>query len=183
MAGLQDEPVWVQTLHALYEKGMQDDAFDKYGYTEWARQFAIADEINKRPVDVARALRSMERVNLINGVPSNNRKGYTLTEKGFGVAHSRSLRRHEQEIEDKRNQRQQELEDRRNKRQHDINRAIGFLTLGLVLIGYIQATTNALIGKDAPLREVNTVLVIGLLLVIVIWLLLRESGLFDGWEQ
>ena len=168
MTASEEEPVWAQTLRVLYENGMQDGTFDEYGYSELARQHAIAEELNKRPVEVARALRSMEGLDLIDGVPSNRRQGYTLTEKGFSVAHSRSLRRHEQE-----------LEDSRNKRQHNVNRAIGFLTLGLVLVGLIQATVSALRGNSAPLWETNAVLGVGVLVVVVIGLLLWQSGLLS----
>ena len=88
-----------QTFHILYQKGMQGDAFDNRGRSELARRIAIAEEISEESTEVASTLRRMEELDLINGVSTDHRKGYTLTEKGFGVAHSRSLRRHEQELE------------------------------------------------------------------------------------
>lgn len=176
----KEEPVWAAVLHALYEKGMTGESFDEYGYHKFLRNRAIAEEIEREPADVTRAVSEMIDKNLINDVPTGREsQGYNLTAKGFDVAHTRSLRRQ-----------QQQREKRRDQRQHEVNRAIGFLTLGLVFIGFVQATIVAIVGFEAQLLPVQLiqfglaliVLTLGLLAVVAIGVLLWRFGMLASWN-
>lgn len=96
---------------------------------------------------------------------------YTLTEKGFSIAHDY----HQNRLE-------RERERRRNQRQHEVNQSIGILTLGLVFVGVIQATVTAMAGAGSTLYELNGALIAGFLIfgiaVALVWkagLLTRES--------
>jgi DNA-binding MarR family transcriptional regulator len=167
------EPTWAVTLQALYEKGMAGDTFDKYGYHPLSRQIAIAEEVGRDSSEVARSISKMIDVGLINDVPiAQRRRGYTLTEKGFDVAHNRSLQKQEK-------RREQKME----KRQYDANRAIGVLTLGLVFVGVLRATISALVGTDAEHQFIHLTLVIGSIVVVVLVLLLAFSGMLSPWNE
>jgi hypothetical protein len=82
---------------------------------------------------------------------------YTLTEKGFGIAHDY----HQNELD-------AERERRRDRRQHEVNRSIAVLTIGLVAVGLIQATITGMVGLGSPLWQVNTILFVGVLALVVI---------------
>lgn len=177
----QNEPTWAVVLHTLYENGMAGDSFDELGYSEFARKQAIAKEVDRDPAEVSRAIREMVDTNLINDVPTSNRmQGYSLTKKGFDVAHTRSLRRQEQQ-----------RENRRDQRQHEVNRAIGFLTFGLLVIGLVQATTVAIAGFDVQLLSaqliqlglIYIVLTAGLGVIAGIIFLLWRSGMLESWDE
>ena len=169
MPDIDDEPAWAQTLHVIYEKDMQEDILEK-DYGELEQCSVIADELSIEPDDISNLLINMRGMGLIEKKSSQESR-YMLTKKGFDVVHTRALRRHEQR-----------MEDSRNRRQHSVNRAIGYLTLGLVLMGYIQATITALVGKYAPLWQVNGVLVIGVFVAVGLAVLLFQSGLLSTWD-
>lgn len=103
---IEDEPTWAIVLHVLYEKKMAGESFDQYGFYTFSRRKAIAEEVDRDFTEVGKALSEMINADLINDVPTNNRlQGYTLTPRRFDVAHTRSLRRQEQERETRRDQR------------------------------------------------------------------------------
>ena len=184
----EKEPTWAVVLHALYEKGMAGGEFDKYGKAEIHRKQAIAEEADRDRPEVIRALKQMENQRLINRPPANRKKGYTLTKKGFDVAHTRELRRQEQRREQKRAEREQ----KRDKRQHGVNRAIGYLTLGLVLTGVLQMTIAAILGigslslsiADIALSlSLARVLLVGYGIVVGLGVLLWKSGMLASWDS
>lgn len=72
------------------------------------------------------------------------------------------------------------MQDSRNQRQHDVNRAVGFLTLGLILMGLVQATITALVGKNAPLVEINGILGLGLVVAVGLGIPLYQTGLLSS---
>lgn len=167
-----DEPTWALILQAIYEYSMAGESFDEHGYSELARQIAIAKEIDRDAAEVARSISQLVSIGLLNDVPGNRRRGYTLTKDGFDVAHTRSLRRDESQ-----------KEQARNKRHHEVNRAIGLLTIGLVFVGLLRATVVAMVGQGVSQMLLNATLGIGLFTVIVIVFILKKSGMLESWEQ
>lgn len=74
-------------------------------------------------------------------------------------------------------------EQNRDKRQHDVNRAIGFLTVGLLFTGFLQAVITAQIGKEEQLLIVNLTLGSGFLIVIYIAFRIWNSGMLASWDS
>jgi hypothetical protein len=96
---------------------------------------------------------------------------YTLTEKGFSIAHDiHQNRRHD------------ERQQRRTKRQHEVNRAIGFLTLGLVLVNFIQTVMTGIVGFGSPLWQANVIILVGTAVIVGIAYLLTTSGMLSQWN-
>lgn len=177
----EKEPTWAVVLHTLYENTMAGGEFDEYGYHRMSRNAAIANEVDRDRGEVVRSLSQMENQGLINEPNRNIGQGYTLTEKGFDVAHSRELRRQEQR-----------REQQRDKRQHGVNRAIGYLTLGLVLTGVLQMTITALLGIGSLSFSISNivlslslirVLLVGYGVVLGLGVLLWKSGMLAAWEN
>lgn len=168
----EEEPTWAVVLHALYENKMAGSDFDKYGYHRMSRNIAIADEVDRNQEEITLSLSQMSNQGLVNKPSRNTGKGYTLTEKGFDVAHTRDLRRQEQRREQK-----------RDKRQHEVNRAIGFLTIGLLFTGLLQAWIAALIGKEAQVSFVIGTLLVGFIIVVGITVILWKSGMLAAWDS
>jgi DNA-binding MarR family transcriptional regulator len=164
----KQEPPWTRVLLALYENNMEGDSFDDYGYSMLLRKVAIREELDAEASDVSSAIRQLKKLDLIREPSAGRRQdGYQLTKRGFDVAH---------EIESRRRSKRREREQK--KRQHSTNRAIGLLTLGLVLVGLIQASITAAAGVNSPLWQVNAFLVVGVGTVIGIgWLLYRDRML------
>lgn len=169
----EEEPTWVVVLLALYENGMAGESFDKYGYQELPRNKAIAEEVNRESAEVGRAIQELKRQNLVNGVPSGREsQGYTLTPDGFEVAYERDLKRQERR-----------RERNRDKRQHEVNRAIGFLTVGLLVTGFLQAVISAQASHETGLLEMNFTLLIGGIVVVGIAGMLGYSGMLASWDR
>lgn len=168
-----EEPKWAVVLRAIYENKMAGHDFLDYGFDELDRQKAIAEETGLEHKEVSNTITQMVNQGLINGIPSNDPfQGYTLTKKGFDVAHTRALRRQEQR-----------REQNRDKRQHGVNRAIGFLTVGLLFTGFLQAWIAALVGEEARLLFINGALLLGFVIVVGIAIMLLRSGMLASWDS
>lgn len=187
-----EEPTWAVILRAIYEKAMAGGEFDKHGNHKMLRKAAIADEVDRDQEEVGQTLSQMEDQGLVNEPSQNLGKGYTLTEKGFDVAHNRELRRQEQKREREREERQYRREQQRDKRQHGVNRAIGYLTLGLVLTGVLQMTIAALLGIGSLSFSITDivlslslvrVLLFGYGIVVGLGVLLWKSGMLASWDS
>ena len=87
----------------------------------------------------------------IMGIPEQaRRKGthFGLTKMGFSVMHQRRMQERRDKREDQRIERQEENENQRAERQHEVNRAIAFLTLGLMTIAVIDSAVRAFVGAS-----------------------------------
>lgn len=155
---MENEPIWASVLRVLYNEGMHlheweeprdiqairhDDAGSEahQELMDWKRSVAQKqyDCIQKKTglaensiEEASRWLSNCGLVSLNKSIMDEevNYDGHypmKLTEKGFGVAREQ-VRRHHQE----------QAENDRVKRQNDVNRAIGFLTLGLVAVTFLH---------------------------------------------
>lgn len=163
---MPEEPTWAVVLNSLYKTRLAGEEFH-----EDRRIVILADEIGRSKTEISNVLSQMSDQGLIN-IPSSYKESLTLTEKGFDVAHTRELRRQEQRREQK-----------RDKRQHDVNRAIGFLTVGLLFTGFLQAWIAALVGEEARLLFINGALLLGFGVVVGIAVLLWTSGMLASWDS
>lgn len=110
-----------------------------------------------RILDVRKTLITMAQVGLLHEEETDSRPPYSLTKKGFEVAHDRE----------------------QNRRQHEVNRAIGYLTSGLLLVAFIQVIFNA-----APILGLNNlalgaILIMGGLGLVYLMYDISQSGLLS----
>jgi len=91
---------------------------------------------------------------------------YDLSSKGFDVAHDIRMK----------NSRERK-QDQRASAQHDVNRAIGFLTLGLLFINLTNAILQAVVDLDYPQLAVGSLFVVNFVVVVAIAGLVYKSGL------
>lgn len=119
------EPVWARILRAYYEKDMSGETFDKYGYQEMSRMRHLSEEIGSTPVNAKRSMGKLVDLGLMNDLQSGQEKqGYSLTKEGFQVAHDRSV----------------------NKSQNNVNRILGYLTVGLLFTSALSAMATATVN-------------------------------------
>lgn len=119
------EPVWARILQAYYETDMSGETFDKYGYQKMSRMKHLSEEINSTPSDTMKSMRKLVELNLMNDLQSGQEKqGYSLTKEGFQVAHDRNV----------------------NQAQNNVNRILGYLTVGLLFTSALSAMATATVN-------------------------------------
>ncbi len=186
---MADEPTWASILELLYQGQQQqirrkEDAHDN---TVICRD-ELCDELDLSYPEVDDALTFMEAAGLLK--PESSRSAnFTLTPQGFKVAHERVLEKDRHSREDKRLERQQTFEDRRvgwqeerelqrSKRQHDVNRAVAFLTLGLISITLIDTTVRTFV-RMGVFDVAFVIILIGLFALFAFTLILYYFGLIS----
>lgn len=189
---MPSEPTWARVLDALYDHRMRGEDFDEKGYSKLARSHAIAEELGDiEPAEVHAVLRELKRYGLIHDLQSGREsKGFHLTEKGFEVAHEREIqkkrREHEEALQENRRELQEMMADEaeeRGRRQHEVNRAIGFLTLGLLTVSLIQAGVAATSMSSRIEVSPGVFLAAGAAVTGVVAIIILRSGMLRPWED
>lgn len=193
-----EEPAWIKVLETIYDEDIywEDDA-------DIDSDHPVVSALDDDPEEVQNHLAFLSQVELIGHVKAgmtadvprpgkesmmpvsdvDRRQGLYmgLTPRGFSVVHQRRMQERQDSREDNRLERQENLENKRAKRQHEINRAIAFLTLGLMVVTVIDSAVRAFVGKGAYDHAFQTVFA-GLVLVIVFAVILNLSGLLSSLE-
>jgi len=119
------EPVWARILYAYYEKDMAGETFDKHGYQKMSRMKHLSEEIDSTPSKTMKSMNKLIEMGLMNDLQSGQEKqGYSLTKEGFQVAHDRRM----------------------SKSQNNVNRILGYLTVGLLVTSALSAMTTATVN-------------------------------------
>jgi hypothetical protein len=202
-----DTPEWAELLEAIYEENLVWSAVtDNYHedgpiYGEGHPVYEIVDmdpqQIQKNlaflletgligtqhiglDADVPRPGKE-----LVTGISEEARREGThlgLTERGFAVAHERQMQRRRDERENQRLQQQEKNEERRTKQQHTVNRAIAFLTLGLLAVTATDSAVRAFIGaNNIPGAYIATLA--GAVLTLIFAGVLFFSGLLSPYSE
>jgi len=135
--------------------------------------FAQTDHSQSELADIIQFMRETELIWKSGEIDVHDPKGddgiidlYDLSSKGFDVAHDIRMRKS-----------QQRKEDERVSAQNDVNRAIGFLTLGLLFINLTNAFLQAVIDLDYPQLAVGSLFLVNVMTVVAIAALVYRSGL------
>lgn len=99
---------------------------------------------------------------------------HVMSDEGFQVAHERWI----QEQEDQRIREQEENENKRARRQHEVNRAIAFLSLGLLVVTVIDSAIRLFVGMESYTNGFRAVGA-GLLFVLVFTVIMHKFGLLS----
>lgn len=91
-----------------------------------------------------------------------------LTERGFSVAHRREVM-----------QQQEQEEERRIQSQNEVNSAIGYLTLGLLFVTFMDTFLSTMVPLNLPIETVYVALLLDAVIVFVISLLLYRTNLLN----
>lgn len=175
--GLQgDEPNWAKILDQMYttwravaSRASEDDDLEYDVYPPLGKNID-AEETQK-------ALKYLETRELIEEFREYGEM--RLTETGLRIAHERHLEKERSKREEQR----AAYEKSRDQRQHDVNRAIALLTLGLVLVGTLQAAATATVG--AGLNEVVSFIpaALGFVSLFILGTILWKAGLLSKLES
>jgi len=164
------EPDWAFILGYIYDNQMKEvgASLKNHEQVEVNRHSYIQNKLQMDESEVKDAFEYMLQAGLVDA----HSKGspLRLTPRGFEVAHERRMQRlqerredrrleRQQEFENKRVERQEKREDRRSKRQHEVNRAVAFLTLGLVAVSVLDSAVRAFVGDGEISAAYSTVLV------------------------
>lgn len=179
----ESQPEWAEILDVLYENQvkkleMGDDPHED-------TQIGIDDlreDLEMSRIDVKNALEYMSAAGLVTQAGSPSSSAHFLTPKGFEVAHDRWLQRARDEKEDERLESQEENEMQRAEQQHEVNRAIAFLTLGLMTVTVIDSTVRAFVGAGDYYSDFGVV-IIGPVLIMLMTGLLYYFGLLSPLSQ
>jgi hypothetical protein len=175
---------WERVLKAMYET---EQSFIKRDSTHMIpmdhRLFDYLDLDHTEVVDAVEYLKDAGLIDYVTKSSSDrNQSEYVLTDAGFKVIHDLELVRWKEGIEEARIERELEEEDRRAKRQHRVNRAIAFLTLGLMLVTVIDTAVRATVGVMN--NDIGWVLTsIGLIVVGLFAFVMNRYGLFDAYDE
>ena len=99
---------------------------------------------------------------------------WVMSSEGFQVAHERWI----QQQEDQRIRKQEANENQRARRQHEVNRAIAFLSLGLLVVTVLDSTTRIFVGMEAYIGGFLTI-GLGLLFILAFWGVMTRFGLLS----
>jgi len=168
----EGDRLWPEILDWMYSHRVspQDVETDTHDREVQIRRLAEETDGEDRET-VERVLEYMTDVGLLRGYGVNSSDGtyiYALTKRGFDIAHERKLR-----------EQRKKREERQSLRQDRINRSVAYLTLGLVLIGAVDTTVRAFVGR---FPEGSTITLIGLvalgwIVVVAMFVAIWQSGL------
>lgn len=184
---MDNEPEWAKVLDEIYRENivwsMDEELNDEH---------PVVSSVDFDPETVQENLALLSQSGLIGqvqvgiradvprpgkegviGITENARQHGThvgLTARGFHVAHERDMRKKEQEEQ-----------DRRIQSQNEINSAIGYLTLGLLFINFVDTwVATALNGGISNLSPSVWVALISAAIIIVAYsIILYQTGLLD----
>jgi hypothetical protein len=119
--------------------------------------------------DVDTGMKFLVETGMVSFV-ERSRGTYALTEKGFSVAHDRVVR--EDQLAE---------EQTRAERQHDVNRAVAFLTLGLMTVTVFDSAVRLAVGFNRLLTGA-VITLIGMGFVGTFALALNRLGLLSAYS-
>jgi F0F1-type ATP synthase assembly protein I len=187
---MDQEPNWANVLETLYESQLKEikSRDDPHDTTAVSRD-ELDGELDLTLHEIKESLDYMETAGLLQ-LTDTVHDIYVLTPKGFQVAHERRMQKRRDDREDQRLERQQEFEenrvdhqeareDERAKRQHEVNRAVAFLTLGLMTVTVIGATIRIFVAQQSYTAAYSTIIV-GLILIVASAAILHYFGLLSS---
>lgn len=188
---MDDEPDWAILLETLYDGERSRFKRNQRSGGPLPDSNVLIDETGLSRDELNEAIQYLRDAGLLK--PTGDSGQFKITEEGFQVAHDRRMQQQQQQREDRRVERQQELEDqrvkqqeeredRRAKRHHQINRAVAFLTLGLMTVTVGDSAARVFVGKNDFFGAFGAV-VAGLILVAVFTLVLNYSGLLSAYSS
>jgi predicted transcriptional regulator len=161
-----EPPDWPRVLGHLYDHQLLAVSSNRSARGERVSERDLQDEVDLNPVELRDAIEFMEHA----GLMSQKRSGhdYKITRDGFQVAHD--LRMQEQE---------QRLEDARSRRQSDVNRAIGFLTLGLLFVTTMDVGVRGLVGMESEFWKIRGAMFLALVTTTLFAIALIRTGVLN----
>lgn len=162
---MSKEPNWTAVLRTLYNHEITIDV----QMTDRAVAVKVAKLTGLDPESVSAAITDLTEIGLVETEHKElGERGYNkirLTERGFQIAHEREM-----------NTQQEEREDDRIERQNEINRAIGFLTVGLLVTTLFDTVVAAELQSNLQLLTPQTIVLVDLVLVLAIIGAISRSG-------
>lgn len=157
-----DRPNWELVLRTLYEE--EQSRIERIAGSEdlVPKDADLLDTIELQRNELSEAVQFLWDAGMLE--PDNDE--WALTEKGFSVAQNQV----DQE-------RRAEDEEKRVKRQNAVNRAIGFLTVGLLFVSWIEMGISGLNIIGASSTEIYWAMVGGTIGVLVVLFALKRSDL------
>lgn len=165
---------WSALLRAFYEHEKAGVEYPTGGnvtrYVAEDNQF-IQQKTSLTPDEANKAIEYLIEVDLLT---RGSDQRHVMSDEGFQVAHQRWI----QEQEDQRIREQEANENQRARRQHEVNRAIAFLSLGLLVVTVIDSVTRVYVGMES---YTNAFLAVGtgLLFIIVFTVIMNNFGLLS----
>lgn len=178
---MSSEPDWEEILLLMYDTRVtvfnpatidpESDAATRLS-AEY-NLFAQTDHSQSELAEIIKFMRETELIWKSAEIDVHDPKGddgiidlYDLSSKGFDVAHDIRMRNS-----------QERRQDQRVSAQNNVNRAIGFLTLGLLFINLTNAFLQAVIDLNYPQLAVGSLFVLNLVVFVAIAGLVYTSGL------
>lgn len=165
---------WSTLLRAFYEKETAGIEYPTGGdverYVSEDNQF-VQQKTSLTPDEADEAVKYLQEVNLLT---RGGDQRWVMSSEGFQVAHERWI----QEQEDRRIREQETNENQRSRRQHEVNRAIAFLSLGLLVVTVLDSTTRIFVGMESYMAGFGAV-ALGLLFIFVFTWVMNEFGLLS----
>ncbi|GAA0209025.1 hypothetical protein [Halobaculum roseum] len=163
-----DEPSWATVLRALYNGERSTVKRSPAKDRKVLRSEQIFDRIDLNQEEVDNAVEYLIDANLIEEGQSRT-DPYRLTNRGFEIAHQRAI-----------NNRQMNREDQRSQRQHGINRAVAYLTIGLLLVGLFDLFVSGYSNIGTADWQISLMMVLaGVVVLQIIWTVGKEEVLFE----
>lgn len=141
--------------------------------------FAQTDHSQSELADIIQFMRETELIWKSGEIDVHDPKGddgiidlYDLSSKGFDVAHDIRMKNL-----------QEEKQDQRVSEQNNINRAIGFLTLGLLFINFTDSALQTVVDLAYPRIAANILFLVNIVVIVTISVLIYRSGLLSGSES
>lgn len=187
---MDDKPDWAIILRYMYDnqESELDASLKGHRRVSVPRTSEIIRELEINQPEARDALVYMLTSDLVTAEAVGN--SLKLTPKGFQVAHERRMQEREKKqedrrierqqiLEDERVERQEEREDQRAKRQHEINRAVAFLSLGLMVVTTIDSAVRVFVGERS-FTVAYAVVLAGLGFVFLFTMVLNHFGLLSS---
>jgi len=162
---MTDDPDWSILLQTLYED--ERSRFNRNVETSGSlpRDHILAGETGLGYERTNKAVQYLQDAELLETAAEGKR--FKITRKGFDVAHDRR-------VQDRRDQR----EDRRTKRQHEVNRAIAFLTLGVMGVTVLDSAVRVFLGRNSYILAL-VIIGVGIAITIAFGIVLYKLGLLS----
>lgn len=165
---------WSALLRVFYEHETAGIEYptgsDVERYVAEDNQF-VQQKTSLTPDEANEAVEYLEDVDLLTRGRDNR---WVMSSEGFQVAHERWI----QEQEDRRVHEQEANESQRARRQHEVNRAIAFLSLGLLVVTVLDSATRIFVGMESYIEGFSVVL-LGILFVAVFATIMSKLGLLS----
>lgn len=159
---MQEKPNWAILLNNLYRQ--EQSRFDRNQGSGGAltEDHPLIHQTGLTREELNKSIQYLRDSGLLRTTGSSDK--FVLTEKGFEVAHER----HNQSWSER-------LQSERIEDQNDVNRAIGFLTLGVLFFAFTDSTFYVISQTATPEWGYFVGLIVNFLAFIVILVLLQKA--------